>query len=215
MLIANTPIASLVLAYLMIICFILSVCYGLDDSDDDLFNDYVIACAVLTATALVDIVNTVFLEDDIIECRRVTRKRILVNTMFSKLCPYYVRQSYRMREVDFWNLLSLIAPYNPHSKNRNKKSKRGKTHYPNGKIHDSLCLSIAIRYFAGASPYNLMMSHSIGMTDVCKSIRFIFDAVNRHPAFRKVFPTYHQQQKESTEGFCLKSWVDLIMHWGC
>ena len=101
MLIANTPIASLVLAYLMIICFILSVCYGLDDSDDDPFNDYVIACVVLAATALVDTVNTVFLEDDIIERCCEKRKRRLVNKMFSELGPYYVHQSYRMREVEF------------------------------------------------------------------------------------------------------------------
>ena len=114
-----------------------------------------------------------------------------------------------MNEVDFWNLLDLIFPYIPHSKNRNKKRKRGKTHYPNGKVHDSLCLSIAIRYFAGASPYDLMMSHGIGMTDVYKSIWLIVDAVNRCPAFRIVFPTCHQQQREIAEGFFLKLWVDF------
>ena len=90
MLFTNTPITSLVLAYLLIICCILTVCYGLDDSNDDPFNDYVIACVVLTATALVDNVNTVFLKDNIIECRRVKRKQRLVNTMFIKLATVII-----------------------------------------------------------------------------------------------------------------------------
>ena len=96
MLIVNTPITSLVLAYLLIMCCIFPVCYGLDDSDDDPFNDYVIAFAVLIAVALVDTVTTVFLEDTISEHRRIKRKQRLVNTMFSELGPYYVRQYYRM-----------------------------------------------------------------------------------------------------------------------
>ena len=45
-----------------------------------------------------------------------------------------------------------------------KRNKRGK--HSNGKIYDSVQLSIAIRYFAGANPYNLMTSHGVGYSDI-------------------------------------------------
>ena len=209
MLLAVKPIGLLCLSHLLVVCCFIPLCFGLHDEEEDPFNDYIIASIILSVTSLVDVVSYLFLENTYDTRRTVVRHRNSVNSIFRELGPYYVRRSYRMREVDFWNLLDLISPYIPKNKKHNKKRKRGKDHYPNGKIHNSLRLSIAIRYFAGASPYDLMVIHGVGMTDVYKSIWLIVDAVNLCPSFRIVFPTCHEQQKNIAEGFRAKSWVDF------
>ena len=88
----------------------------------------------------------------------VPRKRRCIKNIFQELGPYHVRRSYRMNENTFWKLNAVLLPYIPNIPTR--KRKRGKT--PNGDIFSSQKLSIAIRYFAGGSPYDLMTSHGIG-----------------------------------------------------
>ena len=45
-------------------------------------------------------------------------------------------------------------------------------------ISMTLCFSIAIRYFAGGSPFDLMSSHGVGYSDVYRSIWIIVDMIN-------------------------------------
>lgn len=71
-----------------------------------------------------------------------------------------------IKEVDFWSLLDLISLYIPKSQRKTSKRKHDSDNTKNGKTHDSICLSIALRYFAGANPYNLMTRHGVGMHDV-------------------------------------------------
>ena len=70
---------------------------------------YIITKIVLSAAVLADAVSSLFLDDTGCERRTVTRRRKSVNSIFRELGSYYVRRSYRMREVDFWNILHLIV----------------------------------------------------------------------------------------------------------
>jgi hypothetical protein len=48
---------------------------------------------------------------------------------------------------------------------------------------------LALRYFAGASLYDLMTTFGIGHTDAANSIWYAVDAINDHPDFAMLFPT--------------------------
>ena len=112
-----------------------------------------------------------------------------------------------MSEADFWNLHDLISPYITKPKRKSNKRKRGRDNVPNGIIHDSIRLSITIRYFAGAHPYDLMSSHGVGFADVYKSVWLIVDAINQCLHFKISYRTCHQEQREIAAGFRAKSWV--------
>ena len=111
MLFAVKNIGLLCLSHLLIVCYFIPLCYGLHDEEEDPLNDNIIASIILSVTSLVDVVSYLFLENTYDDRRTVVRHRKSVNSIFSELGPYYVRRSYRMREVDFWNPLDLILPY--------------------------------------------------------------------------------------------------------
>ena len=98
------------MSYLLIVCYFIPLYLGLHDKEEDPFNDYIIDSVILSVTSLVDVVSYLFLENTYDDRRTVVRHRKSVNSIFKELGPYYVRRSYRMREVDFWNLLDLISP---------------------------------------------------------------------------------------------------------
>ena len=96
----------------------------------------------------------------------VRRKRRCVKNIFQELGPYHVRRAYCMKESTFWKLNRVLLPYIPNIPIR--KRKRGKT--TNGDISSSMKLSMAIRYFAGGSPSDLMSSHGVGFNSVYDSV---------------------------------------------
>ena len=82
-------------------------------------------------------------------------------------------------------------------------------------------MSIAIRYFAGGSPCDLMSSHGVGYSDVYRSIWLIVDAINLCPDLSISFPSHSKQrvfarefEKKSSVGFnnCIGC-IDGILIW--
>ena len=71
----------------------------------------------------------------------------------------------------------------------------------NGPITLSVRLACALRYFAGASLYDLMTTFGIGHTDANNSIWYVVDAINDHPDFAMLFPTDHAKQRAVEAGF--------------
>ena len=85
----------------------------------------------------------------------------------------------------YLHLLNIIEP-------KIKKRKRG----PNGSIEPSVMLSVAIRFFAGGSPYDIAVSHGIARSEVYKSVWTIVDLVNTLPEFSPLrYPNCHEEQK--------------------
>ena len=206
---------NVILLYLIItVCFLPGVLASSAPTDAFL-NDSIVAVA-LAAMVTVD-GSYLELMDNIAKRTFVRRKRKVVSAIFSELGPYYVHKSYRMDEVHFWKLYNMLKPHNRNKKR--KRSKQGST--PNGEIPFTLRLSIAIRYFAGGSPCDLMSSHGVGYADVYRSIWLVVDTINMCPNLSISFPTRTKQrvfarefEKKSSVGFhnCIGC-IDGILIW--
>ena len=61
-------------------------------------------------------------------------------------------------------------------------------------IETKLRLSIALGFFAGADPYDLMQIHDVGLVSVFYSVWGVIDAINSTDELKYSFPN-HQQQK--------------------
>ena len=51
----------------------------------------------------------------------------------------------------------------------------------NGSITPAMQLEAALRYFAGGSPLNIIISFGISHTEVLESWKYVVDAVNANP----------------------------------
>jgi hypothetical protein len=76
---------------------------------------------------------------------------------------------------------------------------------PNGRVLAELALSAAIRYFAGGSVWDIMISHGISRSEVYACIWIVVDAVNAQPSFDITFPSTHSQQYAIAREFQQKS----------
>ena len=80
---------------------------------------------------------------------------------------------------------------------------------PNGEIPTKLRLSAAIRFFAGASIYDIMLTHGMGKQSVYDSIYGVVDVVNAEPSlsFNAKNGSFllYDEQREIAKGFEMKS----------
>lgn len=121
-------------------------------------NFLLVACAMVLALDP----ESVGLHPKKVASTHRNRKRKYVNDIFNELGPYYVRRAYRMEPASFWKLCRLLRPFVV-KVNKEKKWKNGAK---NGLITTPTKISVALRYFAGGSPYDISLVHGIGYTDV-------------------------------------------------
>mmetsp|Transcript_8527 Transcript_8527/g.12462 ORF Transcript_8527/g.12462 Transcript_8527/m.12462 type:complete len:280 (+) Transcript_8527:160-999(+) len=138
---------------------------------------------------------------------RRTRKK--VKDMWKEL-GCYARKAYRMNMDSLKKLHSLLLPALRDEFDIKGRS-RGKT--PNGNISTLLRLSAAIRFFAGGSVYDIMLSHGMGKQSVYKSVYGVVNAVNATAALAfndngAEFPS-HEEQREIAAGFRAMSAADF------
>ena len=89
--------------------------------------------------------------------RTIKRRRAILPEIETQLGPYYFRRGYRMNEVVFSNLVKMLEP----------QITIGRRHQgPNGFIVPKLRVSAALRYFAGGSVYDIMLSHGMSHSSV-------------------------------------------------
>eukprot|EP00804_Cyclotella_cryptica_P024834 CCRYP_001783-RA/>CCRYP_001783-RA protein AED:0.25 eAED:0.25 QI:0/0/0/1/1/1/2/0/207 len=93
--------------------------------------------------------------------------------------------------------------------NEHFPTKRRRGHTPNGVIETKLCLSAAIRYYAGGSPLDIMLSHGMSRSAVYDSVWGTVDVVNKTSSMAfnddsAHFPS-HEEQTEITKGFVAMS----------
>ena len=69
-------------------------------------------------------------------------------------------------------------------------------------------LSMALRYFAGGSPYDIMQVHGVCHVSVLESVWGVVDAINATTFFDYSFPS-HEQQRKIAAGFQAKSGADF------
>lgn len=74
-------------------------------------------------------------------------------------------------------------------------------------------LSIAIRYFAGGSAYDISLTHGCSHREVFKSVTKVVDAVHQCAALEIKFPADHGEQMQIANGFQQKARMDLRIVW--
>ena len=138
------------------------------------------------------------------ELKNITRTRREVSSLFQELGGYQER-AYHMN-IDQFNELhqQLLTKL---QEQFTTKRKCGKS--PSGIITTKLCLSAEIRYFAGGSPLDIMLTHGISRQSVYCSVWGTTDAVNAmlHLSFHQhgaELPS-HNEQEEIAGGFKLRS----------
>ena len=126
----------------------------------------------------------------------IKRRRAKMREIETQLGPYYFRRSYRMSKEKFHRLANKLR-----SHIRVGKKRKG----PNGFISPALRLSAALRYFAGGSPYDILLSHGLSHSSLFVSVWAVVDAVNKHPDLAIGFPTDHAKQRAIARGFMERS----------
>ena len=121
----------------------------------------------------------------------------------SKLSDYFFRRVYRMKRVTFDKLHSILEPRLDEIFFPKGGGKRNVETCPY-LIDTKTRLSIAIRFFAGADPYDIMLIHDVSLTSVYYSVWGVIDAINTTDGLAYHFPN-HEKQKEIAEGFFAKS----------
>lgn len=126
-------------------------------------------------------------------------RKDLKKDIINPLGKYYFRRAYRMDVSSFFKLHSLLEQdlidhYFPYGGGKRDPKQCKYT------ISTDIRLSIAIRYFAGACPYDLMVSHGVSFTSVYTSVWGVVDAVNKCNKLKFEFPN-HDEQRSIANGF--------------
>jgi len=96
--------------------------------------------------------------------------------MWSELGHSYARKAYRMSLDAFYLLHDTLEDALTEEFSSGPRA-RGAS--PNGDIPTKLRLSAALRFFAGGSVHDIMLTHGIGKVLVYKSIYRVIDCVNK------------------------------------
>ena len=134
-------------------------------------------------------------------------RKDLQKDIFDQLGEYYIRRAYRMDKETFYNLHSILEPLLKSHFFPREGGNRDIYSNPY-LIKTEVRLSIALRYFAGASPYDLIVTHGVSLTSVFYSIWGVVDCVNKCSEFDIIFPDYNEQQGIAN-GFRKKSGADF------
>ena len=133
------------------------------------------------------------------------RTRKSVRQVFNELGRKMFRRAYRMHIETFFALYQKIK----RMLHRVMAYNSSRLYAPNGRIHPTIRLACALRFFAGGDPLDIMTSYGISKTEVHNSIDYIIQAVNDCGDMDILFPTDHEEQKKIAEGFKALSDADI------
>ena len=137
------------------------------------------------------------------------RRRRTVREVYRMIGDTYFRRAYRMNYQSFLRLheklstgiqaaLRLILKYEL----KGLASDNSKPPpIPNGPISTKVRLAVALRYFAGGSPYDIMSVYGISHTAIMDSVWSVVEAVNLLPEFHIEYPKSHTEQMNIARGF--------------
>ena len=134
-------------------------------------------------------------------------RKDLEKDIFNQLGDYYFPRAYRMDKETFYNLHTILEPFLESHFFPREGGNRDIYSNPY-LIKTEVRLSIALRYFAGASPYDLVVTHGVSMTSIFFSIWGVVDSVNKCTQLDIIFPDYEGQQGIAN-GFRKRSGADF------
>jgi len=147
------------------------------------------------------------------------RARRTVEEVYKCLGPQYFRRAYRMSYASFWKLHNKVAPniieaFKQYRRNHRKGGRKGRKGgvykpppIPNGYISTSVRLALALRYFAGGSPYDLMVKYGVSHSSVFDSVWIVVEAIKNEREFDIEYPSSHEEQRRIAHEFKKKSQV--------
>ena len=124
----------------------------------------------------------------------IKRKRKSVSDNMKEMGPKWTRQAYRMHGESFWKLHHMLFDTDVP-----RKRKRGKS--VNGDILMSHRLSMALRWMAGGSKYDISLHHGVSMDETMESVWLVVDAVNKCNKLKVSFPSNYDKQQETADDF--------------
>ena len=141
--------------------------------------------------------------------KNIRRTRKKVESIWAELGGY-ARRAYRM-SLDCFNYLHKTLE--PALREEFEVGERARGGTPNGDISTKLRLSAALRFFAGGSVYDIMLTHGMSKSSVYKSVYGVVNVVNHEPSLSfnengAKFPS-HDEQKVLAKGFLAKSGADF------
>lgn len=148
------------------------------------------------------------------------RRKDLEKDIFVPLGSSFIRRSYRMSKESFYRLHSILQPQLEQHFFPKQGGKRCHKKNPY-LIKTETRLSVAIRIFAGGSPYDVMLTHGISFTSIFTSLWGVVECINKCTELAFQFPT-HDEQKKIAKGFqnrsfagfdCVVGAIDGILIW--
>jgi len=130
------------------------------------------------------------------------RKRRRVNDIFHELGRKVFRRAYRMHIESFFELYQTLKQDLYRVMNYDGGVRK---HAPNGRIHPTVRLACALRFFAGGDVLDIVPTYGISKTEVHESILYVIQATNVSETLVIKFPTNHDEQRAIAEGFRRKS----------
>lgn len=130
------------------------------------------------------------------------RKREAFKAIESGLSDRLFRRVYRMNKISFQRLYATLQPELDAVFFPKGGGERGMNSPYN--IGTKLRLSMALRYFAGGCPYDIMQVHGVSHVSVYASVWGVIDAINMNKELGYCFPN-HEQQREIAAGFHRRS----------
>lgn len=137
------------------------------------------------------------------------RNRPTIPDLFKEYGPINFRRAYRMKEESFWILLDLL------DKEMGKKSARRRGKTPNGDISNAMRLAIALRYFAGGDPLDLMIVFKVSRVVILQSVWLVVEAIHKTKALDLIYPTTYEEQEAVAKEFRAASAVGFNNCAGC
>ena len=131
-----------------------------------------------------------------VRCRRP------IEALFEEYGPIYGRRAYRMNKESFDFLHSIL-------KTKLAPKKRTRLDLSNDGIPSETKLSVALRFFAGGDPLDIMVTHGISQTSVYRCVWAVVDAVNATSSLAIEFPSDHEAKKKLPGDFSLKVKLDF------
>ena len=129
------------------------------------------------------------------------------------------QRTYRMDYVAFKSLYRLlqsgIQEYLINEREINDGNNGLDFYMRNGRITTEIRLACALRYFAGGSYLDIMLSHGIGKTDLYRSIWAVVHAMNASTPLKFSFPTTSAQCESIATEFSHRSKVGFRNCIGC
>lgn len=171
------------------------------------------------------------------------RIRRSVESVRNEIGDVMFRRAYRMSYSSFLELHNLLEPaliaihkelMEKASSTRRERTQRTRRHrvgglltqwkrsVPNGVIHTTVRLAIAIRFFAGGCIYDIAPLYGVSRSAAFDSVWMVVEAVHRTQALKIVFPESHDEQRQlarefagrSQAGFdCCVGAVDGLLIW--